>query len=53
MRFEFYLADKKHCTVAELRSRMTNQEFGAWLVYYATLAQEEKQRQLEVKAGMD
>lgn len=43
LEFEFYLAEKVfHCTVAELRARLDQSEFGEWAVYYGRKAQRDE-----------
>lgn len=46
LEFEFYLADRLGRTVAELRDSVGNDEFVAWWIYFARLAQ---RRELAIK----
>lgn len=39
-RFEFFLAERLHMTVGELRERMSAAEFLQWGIYYGIRAQE-------------
>lgn len=39
-------------TVGELRDRMTDQEFGGWMLWYAVERQKQEMAELERKAGM-
>lgn len=47
-RFDFFLAEKLGCTVAEMRARMPAAEWRAWAVYYA---RKQQQRQLAARKG--
>ena len=38
--FDFFLAEKLGCTVAELRRRVSSEEWMAWSVYYGRKAQQ-------------
>lgn len=31
---EFWLADRMHCTVGELRRRMSQKEYTEWMIYH-------------------
>lgn len=46
LEFDFFLAQKLSMTVADLRERMSSQEWLEWSVYYARIAQ---QRELQAK----
>lgn len=48
LEFEFFLAAKLGMTVAEMRLRMSSQEFVHWDIYYARIAQREE---LAAKSG--
>lgn len=39
---EFYVAEKLHMTVADLRDRMSSREFTEWCVYFARRAQRQE-----------
>jgi hypothetical protein len=50
LEFEFYLAEKVfHCTVAELRVRLDQSEFGQWGVYVGRKAQRDEMAMLKSK----
>lgn len=38
--FDFFLAEKLRCTVAELRRRISAAEYLEWAIYYARKAQD-------------
>lgn len=38
--FEFFLADRLHMTVAEMRERMSNGEYIRWAVYHGRRVQD-------------
>ena len=42
LEFEFFLAEKLRMTVAELRQRMSNEEFMQWSVFLGRRAQREQ-----------
>jgi hypothetical protein len=44
--FEHYLAVKLSMTVADLRERMSNEEFVSWSIYYQRIAQREELERL-------
>ena len=48
LEFEFYLAERLHMTVAELRDRVSGDEFVRWWVYYGRKAQ---RQELAIKRG--
>lgn len=39
LEFDFYLAERLHMTVAELRERLSSAEWTQWYVYYGRKAQ--------------
>lgn len=45
LEFEFFLADRLRMTVADLREKMTYDEFVSWGIYHARIAQK---RELEM-----
>lgn len=47
LEFDFFLAAKLHMTVADLRERMSNQEWQYWSIYYARIAQREQLRAMK------
>lgn len=47
LEFEHYLAVKLGMTVTRLRAEMPNDEFAAWAVYYARIAQEQELERLK------
>lgn len=49
LEFDFFLAEKLHMTVADMRERMTMHEYLHWSMYYSRKAQ---RRELErLRAG--
>jgi hypothetical protein len=48
LEFEHFLAQKLGMTVADMRQRMSGEEFTSWAMYYARLAQ---RSQLESMKG--
>lgn len=42
LEFEFFLAEKLGCTVAQLRDGLSQAEFVAWSVYYGRKTQREQ-----------
>jgi hypothetical protein len=42
LEFDFYLAEQLHMTVGEMRTRMANDEWVRWSVYYARKAQRQE-----------
>ncbi len=50
LEFEFYLAEKvMHCTVAEMRRRLSQSEFMEWAVYFGRKAQRQEMAMAKVK----
>lgn len=45
LEWEYYLAERLHMTVHDLRRRMGNDEFIRWQVYYGRKAQKQQQAQ--------
>lgn len=45
--FDYFLAQKLGMTVGTLRSRMSNDEYVHWSVYYARIAQREELERLK------
>lgn len=40
--FDYFLADKLRCTVAELHRRVSAQEWHDWAIYYGRIAQQKE-----------
>lgn len=49
LEFDHFLAQKLGMLVADLRERMSAQEFLAWEIYYARKAQREEMEMLKAK----
>lgn len=47
--FDHFLALKLHMTVAELRERMSAEEWGRWHIYFARLAQQRELQEARAK----
>lgn len=45
LEFDFFLAEKLHMTVAEMRQRVSGQEHLEWSIYYARKAQDAQLQQ--------
>lgn len=49
--FDFFLADRLRMTVADLRSRLSNEEYVFWQMYHSRRAQEIELEQLKAQGG--
>lgn len=49
LEFEFFLAEKLHMTVSEMRTKMDEEEFHYWNIYFA---RKQQQQELQDKLAM-
>lgn len=47
--FDFFLAERMRCTVAELRRRLSAREYMEWSIYYGRKAQQRELEMLKTK----